>query len=41
MKNSSLDTFGDTTLRWMLEDLTDDKLTLVQEMAWCRQATSH
>ena len=22
-------------------DLTDDKSTLVQEMAWCRQATSH
>ena len=22
-------------------DLTDDKSTLVQVMAWCRQATSH
>ena len=25
----------------MPEDLTDDKSTLVQVMAWCRQATSH
>ena len=28
-------------LRWMSLDLTDDKSTLVQIMAWCRQATSH
>ena len=28
-------------LRWMPVDLTDDKATLVQVMAWCRQATSH
>ena len=28
-------------LRWMSPDLTDDKSTLVQVMAWCRQATSH
>ena len=28
-------------LRWMLHDLTDDKSTLVQVMAWCHQATSH
>ena len=27
-------------LRWMSLDLTDDKSTLVQVMAWCRQATS-
>ena len=27
--------------RWMLRDLTDDKSTLVQVMAWCRQAASH
>ena len=31
----------DNALRWMPQDLTDDKLTLVQVMAWCRQATSH
>ena len=28
-------------LRWMPLDLTDDKSTLVQVMAWCRQTTSH
>ena len=29
------------TLRWMPRDLTDNKSTLVQVMAWWRQATSH
>ena len=28
-------------LRWMPLDLADNKSTLVQVMAWCRQATSH
>ena len=28
-------------LRWMLLNLTNDKSTLIQVMAWCRQATSH
>ena len=28
-------------LWWMPQDITDDKSTLVQVMAWCRQATSH
>ena len=28
-------------LRWMSLDLTDDKSTLVQVMAWYRQATCH
>ena len=28
-------------LRWMSLYLSDDKSTLVQVMAWCRQATSH
>ena len=28
-------------LRWMPLDLTDDKSTLVQVMAWCHQATSY
>ena len=28
-------------LRWMPLDLTDDQSTLVQVMAWCRQAASH
>ena len=29
----------DNALQWMPQDLTDDKSTLVQVMAWCRQAT--
>ena len=29
------------TIRWMSLDFTKDKSTLVQVMAWCRQATSH
>ena len=28
-------------LIWMSVDFTDDQSTLVQVMAWCRQATSH
>ena len=32
---------NDNAPRWMSLDLTDDKSTLVQVMAWCRQATSH
>ena len=28
-------------LRWMSTDFIDDKSTLDQVMAWCRQATSH
>ena len=31
----------DNILRCMPQDLTDDKSTLFQVMAWCRQATSH
>ena len=31
----------DNVLRWMPQDLTDGYSTLVQVMAWCRQATSH
>ena len=31
----------DNALRSMPHDLTGDKSTLVQVMAWCRQATSH
>ena len=39
-----IDTFRsshDNALRWKPWDFTDDKSTLVQVMAWCRQATSH
>ena len=32
---------NDNPLRWMPWDFIDDKSTLVQVMAWCRQATSH
>ena len=31
----------DKVLRWKIQDLTDDKSTLVQVMAWCHQATNH
>ena len=31
----------DNALGWMPWDLTDGKSTLVEVMAWCRQATSH
>ena len=31
----------DNALQWMPHDLTDDKSTWVQVMAWCCQATSH
>ena len=31
----------ETVLIWMSLDFTDDQSTLVQVMAWCRQATSH
>ena len=31
----------ENVIRWMPRDLTDDKSTLGQTMAWCRQATSH
>ena len=31
----------DNALRWMPQDLTDNKSTLVQVMVCCRQATSH
>ena len=29
------------TLRWMSQNLTDDKSTLAEVMAWCRQMPSH
>ena len=32
---------GEIDRIWMSLDFTDDQLTLVQVMAWCRQATSH
>ena len=35
------DISSEIALRWTSLDLSDDKATLVQVMAWCRQATSH
>ena len=35
------DISSEIALRLMSLDFTDDKSTLVQVMAWCRQATSH
>ena len=32
---------SEISLRWMSLDFPGDKSTLVQVMAWCRQATSH
>ena len=31
----------DNAFRWMPRNITDDKSTLIQVMAWCHQATSH
>ena len=39
--NGHLGISYEIALRWMPLDLTDEKSTLVQVMAWCRQATSH
>ena len=42
LKTNVFNMFCETALNWMLlVDLTDDKSTLFQVMAWCRQATSH
>ena len=35
------DISSEIALTWTSLDLSDDKSTLVQVMAWCRQATSH
>ena len=32
---------NEIALRWVPLDLTDDKSTLVQVLAWCHQATSY
>ena len=33
--------YCEITFRWILQNTFDDKLTLVQVMAWCSQATNH
>ena len=35
------DILSEIALRWISLDLSDDKSTLVQVMAWCHQAPSH
>ena len=35
------DISSEIAIRWASLDLSDDKSTLVQVMAWCRQATNH
>ena len=41
IQNTSLHTRQEITFRWMPQYLSNEKSTLVQVMAWCRQATSH
>ena len=41
IQNVNLVNRCEVSLRCMPQNLTDDKSTLVQVMAWCRQATSH
>ena len=40
-ENNSLGTHCEIALKWLPPDLTDELSTLIQVMAWCRQATSH
>ena len=41
IQHSSLGTCCEIALRWMPENLTNKRSTLLQVMAWCRQAPSH
>ena len=41
IQNSRLDPCSEIALRWMPQDITDDKSILVQIMAWCHEARSH
>ena len=41
VQNSCLGTHLEIALRWMPMNLTMEKWTLVQVMAWCHQAPSH
>ena len=36
-----MSTSCEIALRWMPQDIFDDKSTLIQDMTWCCQATSH
>ena len=41
VQNDSLGTCYETVLKWMQQNLANEKSTLLQMMAWCHQATSH
>ena len=41
IQHSSLGTWRVSALRWVPQNLINEKSTLVQVMAWCRQAASH
>ena len=41
LKIYTLSISSEIASRWMPQNFIDDKSTLVQVMAWCRQATSH
>ena len=41
LQNSRLGTHYEITFRWMPQNLTIEKSTLVQVMVWCCQAASH
>ena len=41
IQNNSLGSHREITLRWMTQNLANEKSTLVQVMAWCHQATFH
>ena len=41
IQNSTLGTHSKIILRWMPKNLTSERSTLVQVMAWCCQAPSH
>ena len=40
-KDKYIKYFCEIAIRWMPQHLTDHQSTMVQVMAWCRQATSH
>ena len=41
IQNNSLVAHYEISLRWMSQNLTNEKSTLVQIISWCRQETSH
>ena len=40
LRTDILSIYSEIAFKWMSQNLTDDNLTLVQVMAWCRQATN-